>query len=145
MSSSQWTVRMTGSGDDVYFSSHRILAGSLAAVRRAVVEPLDAVGVDGRKFRVVHRQAPPLVLRVIEPTTQHEVLETRLFELVGAVVTLYIKGGTSTYKFPKATVVDVRDFRRLQRLYGFGEIAGATKSLEATLIVERPNVNEDDL
>lgn len=134
-------VRITDArGVSVQASGFIIVGGSLARTRSRIVEPLQTPGVDGVRYRLVHRQMVPLVLRLWEPLAAGNTFtdrESDYYDLLGRPCRLEIEEGDVLTQYKDAVPTDCQIEQRAFRLTGFGEIEGSTRTLISQWTISR--------
>lgn len=142
MSALEWFAKIQSQTDIRFIASGRIVGGSVANTKRAVIETLEARGVDGRRFREIFRQKEPITIDGFEPTSDFQLLESKYDELVGQVVTLTLRINGKLLQFKNATVVNFVPTRRFGKLTGYGETSDSL-TLGFSVTIECPNTEPD--
>lgn len=142
MSALKWFAKIQSPSDVRFIASGRIVGGSVANTKRAVIETLEARGVDGRRFREIFRQKEPITINGFEPTSDFQTLERRYQDLVGQVVTLTLRINGKLLQFKNATVVNFVPARRFGKLTGYGETSDPF-TLGFSVTIECPNTEPE--
>lgn len=142
MSSTEWFARIRSPIGIYYVSTGRLVAGSVANTKAAILEPLESRGVDGRRFRKIFRQKEPLVISGFEPTSDFQKTEREWQDLVGQVVTLSLRINGKELLFKNATVLNFVPSRRLGKLTGYGQTT-APYSLAFSVTIACPNTEPE--
>jgi len=138
MSATQYFAAIQHQSQIRYIASGRIVSGSIADTKKTVIEPLETVGVDGRRFRSTYRQKEPIVIAGVEPCADFQRLERLYATLVGKVVTLTLRVNSQLLIFKNATVTGFTPSRRIGKLTGYGETSDLY-SLAFSITIECPN------
>ena len=138
MSATQYFASIQSNAEVRYVASGRIVSGSIADTKKAVIEPLETVGVDGRRFRSTYRQKDPIVISGVEPCSDFQKIERLYTKLVGKLVTLTIRINGQLLRYKNATVTGFTPTRRIGKLTGYGETSDPY-SLSFTITIECPN------
>lgn len=133
MSSSQWVASITTGQLRVFAAGLEVVRGSLGRKKVPQLQQLVAPGADGARYREVHKQAPPLVLLLVEPVasgTSFSDRESEYADAIGQPCTLTINlDDTVTWKKAICTGARMIEGGRTGQLIGFGDVSGSTRTL----------------
>lgn len=131
MSTVQHVVKISPDrGPTLFFSAAKITSGTPGSNLSWITEPLQAAGVDGRRFRKVHKQVKPLVIEMMEPV-QGSVLSmiNQYDRVVGGLSKLKLSLNELSGDFSDCFIVGWQRVQITGPMIGFGSIPGSTKTL----------------